>query len=447
MKQENRNETEASGFNGLEHHYKVIDNKKLRFGYTTGSCAAAAAKAAAQMLLTGEQVDYVELLTPKGIRLHLEVLDVKKGEDYVSCAIEKDAGDDPDITNGVWIYAKVSKGQKNHQIDEKSLQAARESPETVQDSLESSGNHTGGSYKNHPESEEKIKITGGTGVGVVTKPGLEQPPGSCAINRVPRQMIRKELEKLCETYHNPQGLTVEISVPEGEKLAEKTFNPRLGIVGGISILGTTGIVEPMSEAALISSIRLELNQQVQTGRKSLVITPGNYGQEFLKHNFPFALEQAVKCSNFVGETIDMAVELGIENILFVSHIGKFIKVAGGIFQTHSRNADARMEILTANAVLAGAGQPLLSEIMRAVTTEEGIRLLEESGYLEKTMEHVMERIGYHLNRRSYGKVNLAALVFSSELGKRRNGNGELGRTDNAKKVMQKIRREQENAPV
>lgn len=405
MKQENRNETEAVSFHGLEQHYKIIDNKKLRLGYTTGSCAAAAAKAAAQMLLGKEQVDYVELLTPKGIRLHLEVLDVHKGEEYVSCAIEKDAGDDPDVTNGVWIYAKVR--------------------------------------KNNWKSEEKIRITGGTGVGLITKPGLEQPPGSYAINRVPRQMIRKELEILCEKYNNPQGLTVEISVPEGVKLAEKTFNPRLGIEGGISILGTTGIVEPMSEAALISSIRLELNQQVQTGRKSLVITPGNYGQEFLKQNFPFELEQAVKCSNFVGETIDMAVELGMENILFVSHIGKFIKVAGGIFQTHSRNADARMEILTANAVLAGAGQPLLSKVMQAVTTEEGIRLLEEAGYLEKTMEHIMERLEKHLDRRSYGKVNLAAIVFSSELGKRRNGSGELGRTENAEAVIQSIRKEQE----
>ena len=298
--------------NGLEEHYVIKDNKKLRMGYTTGSCAAAAAKAAAYMLLKKEEVPYVSLLTPKGIQLHLEVLDIQRGENVVSCAIEKDAGDDPDVTNKLWIYARVSLIE-----------------------------------------QAEIHILGGKGVGIVTKPGLEQPVGSPAINKVPRQMITKELQQVCKNCGYTGGLEVEISVPEGEKTAEKTFNPRLGIIGGISILGTTGIVEPMSEAALVASIRVELKQQVETGHRSLVITPGNYGREFLKDNFPFDLERAVKCSNFVGDTIDMAVELGVENILFVAHIGKFIKVAGGIMNTHSRNADARMEILCANAAIAG----------------------------------------------------------------------------------------------
>lgn len=382
---------------GLENYSKTIDNRKLRFGYTTGSCAAAAAKAAACMLLTGQRTNYVNLITPKGIHLHLETRDIRQEPDFVSCAIEKDAGDDPDITNGTWIYARVSK-----------------------------------------QKEKGIHITGGTGIGIVTKPGLEQPPGSYAINSVPRQMIEKELQQLCEQQNYIQGLKVELSAPEGKELAKHTFNPRLGIEGGISILGTTGIVEPMSEAALVSSIRLELNQQVQSGRRSLVVTPGNYGQEFLKQNIPLSLEEAVKCSNFIGETIDMAVELGVERLLFVSHIGKFIKVAGGIFQTHSRNADARMEILTANAAAVGAEQPLLQEIMQALTTEDAVGLLEESGYLEQTMEQVMKRIEYHLNRRSYGKTDCGAIVFSSEYGKRNHGSGELGRTANAEEILWEV---------
>lgn len=394
--------------NGLEHCYKRVDDRKLRLGYTTGSCAAAAAKASAYMLLSGEVTDYVNLMTPKGIALHLEVLDVEWGRDFVSCAIRKDAGDDPDVTDGVLIYAKVSYHMEDSFAE---------------------------SY-----GKEQIHITGGIGVGIITKPGLEQPQGAAAINRVPRQMITEELAHLCGYYQVPQGLDVEISVPQGVDLAEKTFNPRLGIVGGISILGTTGIVEPMSESALISSIRLELKQQAELGKKSLVVTPGNYGKEFLQQHLPLRIEDAVKCSNFVGETIDFAVELGIEDILFVAHIGKFIKVAGGIFQTHSRMADARMEILTANAVLSGAGQPLLTELMQAVTTEEGIRILEEAGYLEQTMEHVMERIFCHLKRRSFGRINLAAIVFSSELGRRRQGNGELGRTVNTEEMIEKIRR-------
>ena len=376
--------------NGLEEHYVIKDNKKLRMGYTTGSCAAAAAKAAAYMLLKKEEVPYVSLLTPKGIQLHLEVLDIQRGENVVSCAIEKDAGDDPDVTNKLWIYARVSLIE-----------------------------------------QAEIHILGGKGVGIVTKPGLEQPVGSPAINKVPRQMITKELQQVCKNCGYTGGLEVEISVPEGEKTAEKTFNPRLGIIGGISILGTTGIVEPMSEAALVASIRVELKQQVETGHRSLVITPGNYGREFLKDNFPFDLERAVKCSNFVGDTIDMAVELGVENILFVAHIGKFIKVAGGIMNTHSRNADARMEILCANAAIAGADTGVLQNIMGAVTTEEGLRLLKEAGILEETMKLVIKKIQFYLDKRSYGKCKIAVVLFSNEQGK-------LGRTENYPEVAEQI---------
>ena len=386
---------------GLERYRKTIDGKKLRFGYTTGSGAAAAAKAAAYMLLARERAEYVDLVAPKGIRLHLEVLDVSWGAGFVSCAIEKDAGDDPDVTNGAWVYAKVSK-----------------------------------------KEEEGIAITGGAGVGIVTKPGLEQPPGAYAINATPRKMIEQELLELCKKHGYAGGLTVEVSVPQGEELATRTFNPKLGITGGISILGTTGIVEPMSEAALISSIRLELNQQIKMGRKNLVAVPGNYGQEFLKQREGLSLDQAVKCSNYIGEAIDMAAELGAERLLFVSHIGKFIKVAGGIFQTHSRNADARLEILTANAVLAGVRLPLLSELMQAVTTEEAIRLLEEEGALERTMAHVMERIQLHLDRRSQGRVQVGAIVFSSEYGRRNHSNGELGNTKNAEGIIEQIWKEQ-----
>lgn len=389
--------------NGLENQYVIKDNKRLRLGYTTGSCAAAAAKAAAYMLLKKEQMDYVSLLTPRGIRLHLEVLDIERTADSVSCAIEKDAGDDPDVTDRLWIYARVSKQKQSGQ--------------------EETGQKESG--------QGRIEIIGGKGVGTVTKPGLEQPVGAAAINRVPRQMITEELEQVCAESGYQGGLLVEISVPEGEKTAEKTFNPRLGIVGGISILGTTGIVEPMSETALLASIRLELKQQVQTGHKSLVITPGNYGREFLKENFPFDLEAAVKCSNFVGDTIDIAVELGIENILFVAHIGKFIKVAGGIMNTHSKNADARMEILCANAAVAGADSSVLREIMKAVTTEEGLRLLKEAGYLEKTMELVLEKIHFYLEKRSYGKCEIAVVLFSNE-------QGELGRTENFAEVAEEI---------
>ena len=421
MKQCRQEKTTQKFPNGLEAYYKNVDGRKLRLGYTTGSCAAAAAKAAAKMLLTKEPVYDVKLLTPRGISLHLEVLDITWGKEYVSCAIQKDAGEDPDVTDGILVYAKVSK--KQQQAVDKIVFAGNDF--TVCDV--------------NCSSKERIRIVGGPGVGLVTKPGLEQPQGAWAINQIPRKMIVEQLEQICQEYHYSEELEVTISVPEGKALAEKTFNPRLGIVGGISILGTTGIVEPMSETALLSSIRLELQQQSALGRKSLLITPGNYGQAFLQRNFPLLLHQGIKCSNFVGETIEIAAELGMENLLFVAHIGKFIKVAGGIFQTHSRIADARMEILTANAALAGAGQPILTEIMEAVTTEEGIQILQKAGYLEQTMKYVMEHIQFHFERRSFGKLNLGAVVFSSELAKRTQGSGELGRTANAEELIQKIK--------
>lgn len=413
--------------NERKEYYRDIGGKKLRLGYTTGSCAAAASKAAAFMLLTGRRLDQVSLLTPKGISLHLQVLDIIIGKEEVSCAIQKDAGDDPDITDGVLVYAKVCKRR----------------PPSGDPCFQEENFAESGFQSQKGAEKPRIRISGGVGVGVVTKPGLDQPPGAAAINQAPRKMITDELQRICQEYHYSGGLEVEISVPQGEALAQKTFNPRLGILGGISILGTTGIVEPMSESALVSCIRLEVSQQAELGRKSLVVTPGNYGQTYLKEHFPLSLSQGIKCSNYVGETIDFAAQLGMENLLFVAHIGKFIKVAGGIFQTHSQYADARMEILTANAVLAGAGQPLLTELMQAATTEEGILILERAGYLQQTMKHVTAHIQSHLERRSAGRLQIGAVIFSSKIGSCRQGNGELGRTAHVQEIIEKIRIETE----
>lgn len=367
---------------GLEGKFVIKNNKKLALGYTTGSCAAAAAGAAARMLFTGDAVREIEQKTPKGITLHLEIIDSKIEKDCASCAVKKYSGDDPDVTNGILVYAAVAFGK--------------------------------------PGRERIVTIDGGTGVGRITKPGLEQKIGEAAINRIPRQMITEAVTEAMEEYDRYGEVLVKISVPEGVALAKKTFNPRLGIEGGISILGTSGIVEPMSEEALIASIRLEMKMHRNNGDKYLVISPGNYGTDYLCSSFPVASEKIVKCSNYLGETIDAAVELGFEGILFVSHIGKFIKVAAGIMNTHSRCADARMEILTANALKAGAPIEILKALMEAVTTEEGLRILADHGYLEATMKFVMEKIEFYLNNRAYGNLKLSCLVFSNEL-------GELGR--------------------
>lgn len=362
--------------------YLYIGNKKLRCGYTTGSCAAAAAKAAALFLLSGTAPPTVRLVTPKGFPLELAVLELEMGAGFARCAIKKDSGDDPDITGGILVYAAVSR------------------------------------------VEQGVFITGGVGVGTVTRAGLECPVGSPAINRVPRRMIEEAVCEACAYCGYSGGISVEISIPAGVELAKKTYNPRLGIVGGISVLGTSGIVEPMSEQALVDSIKVEMDMLKAGGAKNIVITPGNYGEDYARETLGLALEEAVKCSNFVGETLDYAVRLGFEGALLVGHLGKLVKLAGGVFNTHSRYADCRMEILAAHGALAGAGVPLLGGVMNCVTTDEAADLLDGAGLLEATLNGVMNRINFHLKARVCGGLAVGAVVFS-------NRRGTLGMTSEA----------------
>lgn len=381
--------------NGLEDYYVIRNQKKLRFGYTTGSCAAGAARGAARLLLGEDEISEVELMTPKGILLHLEILDRKRSENAASCAVRKDAGDDPDTTNGILVYAEVEK------------------------------------FLIRSDMEDRIVIDGGIGVGRVTKPGLSQKVGEAAINPVPRAMILQAVEEIADQYHYEGGLKVTISVPEGEKIARKTFNPRLGIVGGISILGTSGIVEPMSEKALIDSIRVEMTQHAAMGEQYMLVTPGNYGADYLREHMELPFEKNIKCSNYVGETINMAVDMGVKGILFISHIGKFVKVAAGIMNTHSHSADARMEVLCSNAIRAGGDLACARSILQCNTTDEALRVLDENHILKETMKEVTDRIQFYLDHRSYQQILLGAVIFSNEY-------GYLGQTANAAELIEKI---------
>ncbi len=366
------------------------NQKELRMGYTTGSCAAAAVKAAVYMLLTGEPMLHVSLMTPKGIALYLEVEHIIIEEAYVSCGIRKDSGDDPDVTNGVCVYAGVRK-----------------------------------------TDEPGIVLHGGTGVGRVTKKGLDLQIGQAAINKVPRDMIRKEAKALCEEFHYGQGLSIVISIPEGVELAKKTFNPRLGITGGLSVLGTTGIVEPMSEKALTDTIFLEMKVLRESGQQYCYVVPGNYGSDFLREHLGFEEQKAVKCSNYVGETIDHAIRLHMKGLLFIAHIGKFVKVAAGVMNTHSRQADCRMEVFAAHAAIAGAGQKLTAQVMACMTTTEAVDLLKANGLLDVTMKGIMDRIGFYLDHRSGETLQAGAIVFSNE-------HGVLGETGNAQQLLREI---------
>lgn len=354
----------------------------MRYGFTTGSCAAAAAKAAAYMLLSGRQKNTITIETPKGIPYTAEILEITRGEKAVQCAVRKDGGDDPDITSGALIYAEVSL------TDHTRMQA----------------------------TDTRIHIDGGIGVGRVTKPGLDQPVGNAAINHVPREMIAKEVLEVCDLMDYKGNLQVIISVPEGEAIAKQTFNPRLGIVGGISILGTSGIVEPMSNQALLDTIRVELNQRRAEGFDYIAVAPGNYGLDFMKKAYGYDLDKSVKCSNFIGVTIDMAVECGFTRMLLTGHIGKLIKVAGGIMNTHSKEADCRMELLSAFAIHEGAGADVAAKILDCVATEEAVRLLREAGKQQEVMDYAMVRIMFYLNKRAGGRMQIDCIMYDNTFG-------------------------------
>ena len=299
----------------------------------------------------------------------------------------KDGGDDPDVTTGAYIYASV----RILHSDTSALCKKR------QDLV-------------------IINIDGGDGVGRVTKPGLDQPVGNAAINHVPREMIEKEVGEVCELLDFKGTLDITISVPKGKELAERTFNPRLGIVGGISILGTSGIVEPMSSQALIDTIRVELRQRYSFGYDYVAVAPGNYGLDFMKESYGYDLDRSVKCSNFIGETIDMAADMGFKRMLLTGHIGKLIKVAGGIMNTHSREADCRIELLTAFAFKCGVEPEYIKRIMDSLTTEEALAALKESGRLYEVMDYAMERICFYLDKRAKGRLGIDCIMYSNEFG-------------------------------
>ena len=382
--------------------YVYKNQKKMRCGYTTGTCAAAAAKAAAQMLLSGRKVTEVSVRTPSDITLTLPVCEIQMKAHAVSCAVQKDSGDDPDITNKILIFAEVSYIY-----------------------------HSSNIINDTAAVKPQMIVDGGVGIGRITKKGLARPVGAAAINPVPLKMIEAALKETAEAFGYEGGLQAVISAPQGVEIAKKTFNPQLGITGGISILGTSGIVEPMSEQALIDTIRTEMKMHLADGEQTLLITPGNYGQDFLHETLKIELKRSIKCSNFIGDTIDMGCELGAKGMLFVGHIGKLVKLGAGIMNTHSKMADGRMEILAACAVRAGAGIETVRNILDCVTTDAALELLKNEKILGKTMEQLMLQIDACLQKRGGDNMQIGAVVFSNEYGL-------LGKTEQADELLLKI---------
>ncbi|UNC93871.1 cobalamin biosynthesis protein CbiD [Candidatus Contubernalis alkalaceticus] len=335
--------------------YQLPDGRLLRRGYTTGTCAAAAAKAALWMLMHNQQLKQVMVNTPAGIPLTLEVLDSRVTSTEASCAVKKDSGDDPDITHGVLVYAGVE-------------------------------------YVTKPG----IMLEGGEGIGKVTKRGLSLPVGASAINPAPREQIKSALQELLPPDH---GVKVVISIPGGEELAKKTLNSTLGILGGLSILGSSGIVEPMSEESFKESLSLQIPVALEEGSPILVLTPGRRGWRQAVENLGFPRAQVLQMSNFVGYMLLTCTRFEVQEVLLCGSIGKLVKVAGGIFDTHSKTADGRREIMAAYAALEGASQETLTDIMEGVTAEGAAEIL-----IDKGMKKVFNRLAEKASSRSQAYV-------------------------------------------
>ncbi len=348
--------------------YSIVGGKKLRCGYTTGSCAQAATKAAAIMLNSGEELSIVEIDTPSGIRLKLEVEDIVIKEDNVSCAIRKDAGDDPDVTDGILIYSKVTR-----------------------------------------RMDSDVSVDGGVGIGRIQRKGLFGEIGEAAINPVPKALILKELEI------QGGGLHAEIYVPNGEEIAKKTFNAGIGITGGISIIGTSGIVMPMSDEALIKSIYMELDAIADDGTDfKLMVVPGNHAINTAnKNGIDF---RSIKVSNFIGDAMSYAYELGFRDFLILGHVGKLSKLALGIFNTHNRAADTRMESFVYYMAKSGMDLELIYRIDESLTAEEAANYLIDNGY-----EHIISKMeeGTASRVRKYLKdedLNVEVKMYTMERG-------------------------------
>ena len=373
-------------------HYVRSGQKLLRCGYTTGTCAALGAAGAARLLLTGHAPETVALRTPKGIVVEVAPLFCRRTGTGAECAIEKDGGDDVDVTTGLPVIATV---------------------ELLPGCTD-------------------IRIDGGRGVGRVTKPGLDQPVGAAAINHVPRQMIAEALRREAEAACYTGGFAVTISIQNGEEVARRTFNPHIGVEGGLSVLGTSGIVEPMSQQAILDTIQLEMNQAVlRAGTpKRLILAPGNYGLDYLHDTYPaFAAIPVVKTSNFIGDTLDMAASAGFEQVLLVGHVGKLVKVAGGIMNTHSHTADCRTELFCAHAALCGASRELCAALYAAATTDACLELLDAAGLRAPVLESLLDAIQLHLDRRAGEAFRVGAVLFSNQ-------HGPLGATQTAKELLE-----------
>ncbi len=348
--------------------YVIKDGKKLRCGYTTGSCAAAASKASARGIITGEIPEYIEINTPAGVVLNLKVENKEITDTYAICSIRKDSGDDPDSTDGIEIFSKVGLRDDND-----------------------------------------IVIKGGKGVGTITHEGFWGKVGESAINPVPMKMIREEVKGV-----TCKGLDIEIYVPKGEEIAKKTYNSNIGIVGGISIIGTKGIVEPMSEEAFKKSIYIEIDSIKNRGEQEIVLYLGNHGEKIYSNmNNDIS---GVKISNFIGDSLAYCHNNGFKKVILVGHIGKLCKLSIGAFNTHSKICDMRMESFIYYLAMREAPKSVIDEVAGCITSEEALKVVIKSDYREIIKDMV---VGSESRIKRYVKdeeFDIGVVMYSMDLG-------------------------------
>lgn len=377
----------------MKERFKMVGGKPMRYGYTTGSCAAAAAKAAVMHLYGIELDGLVEIDTPKGWRIEIPLEKVVDNGDSVEVTVIKDGGDDPDVTHGIEIVVTAVKLDKN-----------------------------------------AIEVDGGVGVGRVTKRGLRVSVGQAAINPVPMAMIQKEAG---EVLPPDSGVSLTVSIPRGEEIALKTFNPKLGIIGGISVLGTSGIVEPMSEDAFKKSLKLELAVKAADGLEAVTYVFGNFGRDWME---PYGISEGhmQKTSNFVAYMLKAASELGISRLLYVGHIGKMVKVAAGMENTHSKYGDNRMTSI-ANCIgdVHWFDKEKRSRILQANTTDEAIDILKEWDRDSYAMDRVAKVCKAECEKMSGHRLEVECIVFSTI-------HGELARTSGASQLLKVFCEEMNN---
>lgn len=328
--------------------FNIKNGHTQRYGFTTGTTATAASIGAAYMYLNDKR-DMVDVELPAGITLSIPIEYFKEQNNFFICGVKKNAGDDPDVTDGILISSKLEFIKKENGLE--------------------------------------FNFFAGEGVGIFTKDGLALPKGEAAINPVPRQMMIDNLSRILKEAGFKGIVNITVMVENGVEIAKKTFNERLGIIGGISILGTSGLVLPMSKTALLETIEADIKFRLQNSKERRVyLAPGNIGAKFLEKNFNINSTTVAIISNFIGESIDYAISNDAKEIVLCGDLGKLIKLSGGIMNTHSNDSDSRLELLVSSVLKLCIKESIqlpiqvISNIFEQKTTTGAVNIIRDNNF-------------------------------------------------------------------